>query len=402
MALVYTAMLSAQTSPDNIKIFLDCQWGCDFQYFRQELKYVDFMRDRQEAEVFMQLIRQRSGNGGTQFSLQVTGQEGYTGMQDTLVFFVNPEDSDNIQRKAILGSVEKGLLPYIMKSTWADKLTFSVEVPTVEEIEQTQIADPWNNWVFRVNANGNFRGEASFSNSYLQTRFTASQVTAESKFFLSARLENNKSTFELSDGTETNRNNSTNLFLLYAKSLSDHWSLGGFASAGSSDFSNIKSSYSIKPAIEYSIFPYSENTTKEFKILYRIGLVHNDYTELTVFDVLKQDIIQQNLDVEYKLIKDWGTIGIEFEVDNYPRDIKQSNISFSPEIEWNIFKGFSLNLFGRVSYIADRINITKASLTDEEILLGIRQLNSNFSYFGYFGASYRFGSKTNNVVNTRF
>jgi hypothetical protein len=350
----------------------------------------------------MQLIRQRSGNGGTQFSLQITGQEQFEGMLDTLVFFVNPEDSDNIQRKAILNSVEKGLLPFIVKTDWSDKLTFSIAAPSKEENELKTEEDPWNNWVFQINANGNFNGEASFSNSNINTRFTASQVTEESKFFFSARLNNNKSTFELSDGTETNKNNSSNLFILYAKSLSDHWSVGGFASTNTSDFSNYKFSYSVKPAIEYSIFPYSENTTKEFKILYRIGLLHNEYNEVTVFDEVNQDIIQQNIGVEYKLIKDWGTIEFDFDINNYPRSIEQTSISFSPEIEWNIFKGFSLNLFGRASYIADRINIPKASLTDEEILLGIRQLDSNFSYFVYYGASYRFGSKTNNVVNTRF
>ena len=404
IALLCTASLSAQnsSSPANIKLFLDCQWGCDFDYFRQELKYVDIMRDRQEAEVFMQLIRQRSGNGGTKFSLQITGQELYTGMLDTLTFFINPEDGESKQRKAILSHVQKGLLPYIVKSAWADRLTFDVEVPTQEEGEAVVEKDPWGNWVFRINANGFFRGESSFSNSNINTRVTASKVTAESKFFLSASLNNNRTKFELSSGTQENKNNSKNLYLLYVKSLSDHWSAGGFASAGNSDFSNIKSSYAVKPAIEYSVFPYSENTTREFKILYRIGLVHNDYTEITTFDVTKQDIVQQNIDIEYKIIKDWGSIGIDFGIDNYPRDIKESNISFGPELEWNVFKGFSLSLYSRMSYIADRINITKASLSDEEILLGIRQLDSSFSYFGHFGVSYRFGSQTNNIVNTRF
>jgi len=323
-------------------------------------------------------------------------------MMDTLIFFVNPEDSDNVQRKAILTNIEKAILPFIMETAWSDKLTFSIEVPSQEEIEQKIEEDPWNNWVFRINADGNFSGEASFSSSRFNTRFTASQVTESSKFFLSARVNSNKSKFELSDGTETNKNNSKNLFLLYAKSLSDHWSIGGFGSLNTSDFSNYQFSYAVKPAIEYSIFPYSANTTKEFKILYRIGVVHNEYNEITVFDKVNEDIIQQNLGIEYKIIKDWGTIEFDFDINNYPRSIQQSSISFSPEIEWNIFKGFSLNLFGEASYIADRINIPKANLTDEEILLGIRQLNSNFSYFGYFGASYRFGSKTNNIVNTRF
>jgi|GEM_PF-6621928 len=78
LAVLFTISLSAQsdsTSLSKIQLFLDCQTNCDFRFFRQELRYVDFMRDRQEAEVFMQLIRQRSGNGGGQYSLQIKGLE---------------------------------------------------------------------------------------------------------------------------------------------------------------------------------------------------------------------------------------------------------------------------------------------------------------------------------------
>jgi len=41
--------------PDILKIFLDCQTRCDMTYFRQEMGFVNFMQDRQEAEVLMPL-----------------------------------------------------------------------------------------------------------------------------------------------------------------------------------------------------------------------------------------------------------------------------------------------------------------------------------------------------------
>lgn len=386
---------------NKIKIFLDCQWNCDFRYLRQELKYVDFMRDRQEAEVFMQLIRQRSGNGGSQFSLQISGQEGFQGMADTLVFFTNPEDSDSVQREALRTNIHKAMLPYILKTPWAEKLNFTVDVPA-EEVVQAEETDPWDAWVFRLSANGNLNGEENFKRFNLNSRFNVSRITEASKLFVSASLNNNSSEFNLESETIKNKNNSSNLFVLYAKSLSDHWSIGGFASAGTSDFSNINYTWSIKPAIEYSFVPYSENTVRELKALYRIGPVHNSYMVPTTFDILDETLIQQNLNIEYKLIKDWGSLEFDVNVKNYIRDIEQSSISFSPGIEWNIFKGFSLDLFMDFTYIADRINIPKDALTDEEILLGIRQLNSSFSYYSYFGMSYRFGSQVNNVVNTRF
>jgi len=402
LAVLFTIGLSAQTAPAKLQIFLDCDWRCDDDYLQQELKYVNFMRDRQEAEVFMQMIRQRSGNGGNQFSLQITGQESYAGMMDTLVFFTNPEDSDGVVRKAMLDNMQKALLPFLVKSDWSEKLSFTVDVPDQDSVVKDVVEDPWDNWVFRLSANGNVSGEQNFKRFNLNGRFNVSRVTAESKLFVSASLNNNSSEFKLEDETINTENNSANLFMLYAKSLSDHWSVGAFGNLRTSDFSNLKSSWSFKPAIEYSFVPYSENTTRELKALYRIGPVGNVYTDTTTFNVLEETLVQQNLNIEYKLIKDWGSIEFDINAKNYIRDFKQSSISFSPGIEWNVFKGFSLELFMDFTYIADRINISKDALSDEEILLGIRQLDSSFSYFSYFGISYRFGSQINNVVNTRF
>ena len=55
-----------------------------------------------------------------------------------------------------------------------------------------------------------------------------------------------------------------------------------------------------------------------------------------------------------------------------------------------------------VSYIGDRINISKGEISAQDIILQNRQLDSSYSYYTYFGFNYRFGSKNNNVVNSRF
>ncbi|MBK6930208.1 MAG: hypothetical protein IPH12_04835 [Saprospirales bacterium] len=45
-------------------IFLDCQWGCDVQYLKSELDYVNFMRDRADADIFIQQTALVNGSGG--------------------------------------------------------------------------------------------------------------------------------------------------------------------------------------------------------------------------------------------------------------------------------------------------------------------------------------------------
>ena len=78
------------------------------------------------------------------------------------------------------------------------------------------------------------------------------------------------------------------------------------------------------------------------------------------------------------------------------------NAYINPNIEWQIFKGLSIDIGGYASFVGDRINIAKSDISDEDILLKIKQLDTDFTYFVYFGLNYRFGSKYNNYVNPRF
>ena len=64
--------------------------------------------------------------------------------------------------------------------------------------------------------------------------------------------------------------------------------------------------------------------------------------------------------------------------------------------------GKEVVLSGWVQKVRDKVNIAKSEISDEDILLQIKQLDTNFTYFTYFGLNYRFGSKYNNIVNPRF
>ena len=72
------------------------------------------------------------------------------------------------------------------------------------------------------------------------------------------------------------------------------------------------------------------------------------------------------------------------------------------DISWQLFKGFSLNLFGGYSIIRNQISLPKGSASLEEVLLQRRQLQTGYTFWGSFGISYSFGSIYNNIVNPRF
>jgi hypothetical protein len=59
-------------------------------------------------------------------------------------------------------------------------------------------------------------------------------------------------------------------------------------------------------------------------------------------------------------------------------------------------------MFAYYSKIRDQISLPRQGATPEEILLQLRQLQTNYSYSVGMGFSYSFGSVFTSIVNPRF
>jgi hypothetical protein len=162
------------------------------------------------------------------------------------------------------------------------------------------------------------------------------------------------------------------------------------------------SSTTLKPAIEYNVFPYSEASTRRFSFNYSMGPEYYNYTDTTIYDRTDETRMRHGLDIEFNQTQKWGNISLDFGVQQYLHNLELFNAYINPNIEWQIFKGLSIDFGGFASFVRDRINIAKSDISDEDILLQVRQLDTDFTYFTYFGLNYRFGSSYNNFVNPRF
>ena len=67
-----------------------------------------------------------------------------------------------------------------------------------------------------------------------------------------------------------------------------------------------------------------------------------------------------------------------------------------------LVKGLRFNLFGSYSRVRDQLSLAKGNVSEEDLLLRLRQLKTAYKYFFVTGLSYTFGSIFNNVVNPRF
>ena len=56
-----------------IKIFIECS-TCDFEYIKQEITYVNYVRDPKEAQLHILVSSQITGSGGSEYKLFFSGQ----------------------------------------------------------------------------------------------------------------------------------------------------------------------------------------------------------------------------------------------------------------------------------------------------------------------------------------
>lgn len=403
-SLSLSTIVFAQSPKDRLDIFIDCQMYCDWVYIKQEIQFVNYMQNRQEADVYILATRQSTGAGGREVQLAFIGNNEFSGIQDTIKYFTDPNATDAIEREQLVNTLKKGLLQFLVQTSMIDQITYAIEPKETEEgMEATEENDdPWNNWVFNIGGNGWMNGESTYSNVDLTGRFSVSNVTDKHKLNFSTFYNYETSTFKLTDGDETYVIRSYNARLEYVKSLGPNWSVGFTTRTGSSTFGNMDISTTFKPAIEYNIFPYEEASTRRFSFNYSVGPEYYNYTDTTIYDLLSETRMRHGLDIEFNQTQKWGNISLDIGIQQYLHDFELFNAYINPNIEWQIFKGLSIDFGGYASFVRDRINIAKSDISDEDILLQIKQLDTDFTYFTYFGLNYRFGSKYNNFVNPRF
>jgi len=273
------------------------------------------------------------------------------------------------------------------------------------------LEDKWNYWVFELQTMPRFSMEKSLESFSWTNSASADRVTPDWKLQNSFSQSYSKSVYirELLDTldqpfeirTEAVRS-SWNFNNLTVKSLTDHWSVGFKGNVQSSTYNNLDLKISASPAIEYDIFPYSQSTRKQLRVLYGIGFVYNDYHDSTIYDMMEEHLFQQSLDIALQVQQSWGSANVSVGASNYLHDFTKNKVEIDGRVSLRLFKGFSLNVNGSVAFVHDQIELAKGSVSDEDLYLRLRALESGYQYEGSLGITYTFGSIYNNIVNPRF
>ena len=389
-----------------LRVFLDCNaFPCDDEYFRTEIGFVNWVRDRTLAQVHVIVTSSQTGGGGQAYVVSFLGLEGLAGDNDELRTTSLSTDTEDETLTKLTGVIGAGLARYsaAIGQPAAFRIESAEEPDEDELVSGAQVSDPWNFWVFELSADADFEGEDTESEASYEGRFEATRTTEMWKFELEADGSFSRNERELANGRINidERTDWSTDFLL-VRSLAANWSAGIIAGAGASTRVNQDFGADAAVALEYSFFPYEEAPRRSLTARYDLRMQYYDWEDETIFFQTEETRPQHQLQLQLFQRQPWGESSVSVDGSQFLHDTSKWSISLNGDLEFRILRGLNLDVGGSIEWIEDQIFISREGLTDEEILLGRFERPTDSAYSLRVGLSFEFGSIFNNVVTNRF
>jgi hypothetical protein len=384
-----------------LRVFLDCD--CFGDYFRNEVTFVDYVRQRESADVHVLGQSRETGGSGREYNLHFVGLGPLDGFNLDLRAVTAASDTEDTRRRAVQAVLTSGLLVYMAKAEIPGRVEIDVESDA--SAPAVPVDDPWNFWVFSLRANTDLQAEESSREFNWGLSASADRVTEAWKLSFGLSSDQSREEFNLDEEDEEqfeSRRHSRQFDFLVVKSLGQHWSAGATGEIGSSSFDNLRFQAMVAPALEYSFFPYQDYARRQFTAQYAVGPRFNKYYEETLFETLEETRWHHELEFRYDQREPWGSLRGGVEVSQYLPDTDLYRLEVDGDVSFRILRGLSLSLEANASRIRDQIALPRRGATEEEIFLRLRRLRSGYEYSFEVSFTYTFGSIFNNVVNPRF
>lgn len=410
------APATAQSQEPTLTVFLDCRTSCDFDFLRQQMGFVDWVRDRAVADVHLLVTSQRAGAGGEEYTIAFLGLRSLAGRGDTLTFTTNPTTTSDERRTLMAQTMAAGLAPFVAQRGQARRLRIADAGPAPAGAGPTPARagarDPWRAWVFELGARASTDGDANYRSRSIDGSFEGRRITSEWKFEFDSEYEYNDDAFTdvevdstgavVAEEVFKNLRRNWELRSLLVKSLGPRLSAGVRGELRANTYRNIQRALLGGPAVEVNLFPYSEATRRELTLQYGAGYEHNRYVDTTIFNRIRETLPVHYVRAYYVTRAPWGSVSGRAEHRNYLTDGAKRRTEVGGNANVRLFRGLSLQVHGGYDWIRDQITLRKGTGDAADVLLRRRELLSGYEYNLGVGLSYTFGSIFNNVVNPRF
>lgn len=377
----------------------------DFNYLRNNISFIDFINDSHESDIHVIITRKGTGSGGMHYYVSFNSKS-EDSMEDLeLNCIATYQDSRNDVRYKLTETLKSGLLVYSNEN----QLYYSVNVKENEgEINQnivsSSLKDPWNSWVFDVGLKGAFDVEERKKNYEYESFLEVNRITDKWRIRNEYNFSREETRIKKSNGVTQiirafNKEHELESRIVY--SMSPHWSAGVFVEGQQTTYRNIEFNASVNAAIEYNFYPWEMVNRRILTIGYFIGNSYYDYFEPTVFNKDSENLMSHRMRIDFEKIEKWGEIEVNLEAMQYLTNTKYYALEAGIELSWKVAKGLFLDFGFEAEKVNNQLYLPASELSDEELLLNVRKLQTSFELSGDIGIRYRFGSIFNNVVNQR-
>tara|TARA_B100000579_G_C22818402_1_gene849185 strand:+ start:466 stop:1671 length:1206 start_codon:yes stop_codon:yes gene_type:complete len=389
---------SVASTIESTRVFLDCNY-CDENFIKKKIEFVDWVRDRKDANVHLLITRQRLGNGGRAFQLAFLTHTSIR--SDTLKTELEPNISKHEQRSALVHMIKVGLIPFVAKT--AQILDLNIGHVRKSKIEKAAIQknDSWDSWVFEIDGQFTFNREEQQGRSSANLGLSGKRVTEDWRIRKRVYGDFEREEFKSNEKNLTSDSHTKGAWCMVVKSLGPHWSAGMSASHRSSTYDNIGRQIRLQPAVEFSYFDYAESDRRELLFIYSLGPRYTSYNDTTVYEKINDKHIRQRFEIRLDSVQPWGSVELDIESSQLLPDFEYYRLEMRGELSLRIVRGLSFDLNASLKRIKDQLNLPRGNVSTEDLLLRRRELQTNYLGRVSLGLSYTFGSMYNNVVNTR-
>lgn len=382
-----------------INFFLDC-WQCDFDYVRQNLDFVSFVRDPNLADVHILSSSSRTGSGGRKYYLNFIGRNSFTGTNYEYTYSAGQHDTDDEIRNSLLKLIKTGVVQYYSQSDYFDQI--NIGLADTDNRKALQIVeDPWKKWIFRIEAGSDYEKEESQNEFSLRTEINIEKVTEEWKTQLEGDYDIDRENYFDEGNKIINRQSRKSIRGEYIKSLTEKWSAGIFSGYFSDTYINVNRDFGVDAAIEYNIFPWDISNRKVFTFRYITGVSARNYLEKTIYNKTNEILFNEALELNLELVQPWGRIESRLQGRHYFHDFSKNRLTFDSELSVRLTRQLSVYSELQFEVVHDQLYLPAGGASLEDVLLRRRKLATNYELRAEFGFSFTFGSIYSNVVNER-
>lgn len=383
-------------------LFIDCSF-CDEDHIRQEITFVNYVRDPEQANIHLFITRTRLSRGGAEYEISFIGLRRFEDLNLELGYTADRDETWSETRDALNNIIRSAIMPYLSQTPLINAVRFEVDTD-LNGMTAARPEDPWNYWVFEAYV-GSIELELESNQKVFDSRWGifADKVTDEWKLRFRPYFNYDYVEIEQEDDDNVISEVERHGIDSYAiKSINQHWSVGLFVTYLTRNDLNTRNRVEVNPGLEYSFLPYAEATRRAVTLRYLIGYTWYDYFDQTIFGKTEQHLLNHQLQGSVDIRQPWGVVSGGIIGSHYLHDIDLRRVEFFGSVSVRLLEGLSLRLSSGLEMIQDQLTLRAGDTSIEDILLRRRELATDFEFSGSVAITYTFGSDFANVVNTRF